>query len=68
MSLLPRLFLISFVWLQVPAAAQRLDLYPAPPGLPAAPDFTMKVDERDCFVYDNPVAAYAQFSFEGEIE
>ncbi len=44
-----------------------LTVYPAPEGAEQAPDFQLFVNGREVFVYDNPVAAYAYFDFEGEI-
>lgn len=45
-----------------------LTIYPAPEGAEPAPDFQLFVNDREVFVYDNPVAAYAYFDMEGETE
>ncbi|MFC1713052.1 glycosyl hydrolase family 28 protein [Candidatus Poribacteria bacterium] len=41
--------------------------YDAPPDMECAPDFKVKVNGEDVFVYDSPVAPYATFSFSGNI-
>jgi hypothetical protein len=41
--------------------------YDAPPDMKCAPDFEVKVNGEDVFVYDSPVAPYATFSFSGNI-
>jgi hypothetical protein len=41
--------------------------YDAPSDMKCAPDFSVKVNGEDVFVYDSPVAPYATFSFSGNI-
>jgi len=41
--------------------------YPAPEGADRADDFVVKIDGREIFVYDCKVAAFAGFSFSGEV-
>ncbi len=52
----------------LPGSSGLLTIYPAPDGAGQAPDFQLFVNGRKVFVYDNPVAAYAYFDFEGEVD
>jgi hypothetical protein len=42
--------------------------YPAPIAVSGAPDYSVRADGRPVFVYNSRVAAFAGFSFSGEVE
>ena len=61
-----RLFpLLVFVLLSSQLTGQQLSTYPAPDSARRAADFSMAVNGKNVFVYDNAVSAMAIFSFEG---
>ncbi len=61
--------LFFFLLLLVPAQllAQQLVTYPAPDSARHAADFSMTVNGKPVFIYDNAVSAMASFSFEGSV-
>ncbi len=50
------------------AQAVNLFTYDAPEGMAAAPDFELEVNGQPVFVYHTRTAAFAYFSFDGEVE
>lgn len=56
------LFLVS-----VRVVAQQLTTYPAPDSARRAADFSVTVNGKDVFVYDNAVSALTTFSFDGSV-
>ena len=45
-----------------------VDIYPSPEGIDPSPDYEVRVNGQDVFVYHTPVASVAPFAFEGEVE
>lgn len=46
----------------------QLTIYQAPEKAVRASDFRLFINNQEVFVFDNPVAAYAYFDFEGEVD
>lgn len=61
------LLFFVFIFVSAGSAAQHLVTYPAPDSARRAADFSMTVNGREVFVYDNSVSAMALFSFEGSV-
>jgi hypothetical protein len=62
---------LGFFWICValPACAEsKVVVYPAPADGNVAGDYKVTVDDKEVFVFNNPVAAIAAFDFEGEVE
>jgi Glycosyl hydrolases family 28 len=58
--------LVLAMGLWVPARANVVT-YPAPDGAPQAADFQVSVDGQAQFVYNSEIAAFATFSFTGQV-
>ena len=50
-----------------PVVAAQVITYDAPQGADKADDFAVKINDRETFVYDSKVAAFAYFSFNDEV-
>ncbi len=59
---------LSLVLVGSTQAATKLVTYPAPQDANVAGDYKVRVDGKDVFVFNNPVAAIAAFDFQGEVE
>lgn len=59
--------LVLLLLLPTRLLAQQLVTYPAPDSARRAADFSVRVNGRDVFVYDNAVSAMTQFSFAGSV-
>lgn len=45
-----------------------VEIYPAPEGVARSPDYGVRVNGEEVFVYHTPVASVAVFAFTGEVE
>lgn len=61
------ILLFAFLFGSADSVAQQLITYPAPDSARRAADFSLTVNGREVFVYDNAVSAMALFSFEGSV-
>lgn len=59
--------LVASLLLSSSLLAQQLVTYPAPDSARQAADFSMTVNGKPVFIYDNAVSAMAKFSFSGSI-
>lgn len=64
---MPRFFAAALLLLPTWLMAQQLVTYPAPDSARRAVDFSVTVNGKEVFVYDNAVSAMAGFSFEGGV-
>ncbi len=49
-------------------AAGHLHRYPTPEGWPASPDYQLRVNGQEIFVYHTPVASFAAFACDGPVQ
>lgn len=47
--------------------SQTIETYQPPASVAPAPDFSVKINGKESFVYDSEVAAFTNFSFEGTV-
>lgn len=62
------LAILILIFMHAMCVPAQLITYPVPEGIDGAPEYDLKVNGEDVFVYNTRSAAVAYFSFEGEVE